>query len=304
MVARTGYATEPLQKALAHAGIPHRVLGSLGLYERTEVRDALAYLTLVQNPHDVRAFARAIGSPRRGVGNVTVTRLVTWARERHGGDLITASAHAGALEHGATQAARTRLSEFGAGVHHVGAELAAGRSLGHAVIATVTMPGGLVRHHEHVRDHSPSGERRSDAERVLEDLRSLCRAAQTYEEQHEHATLTGFLEHAAGLHAQELAPGEDRRITVSTIHRAKGTEAQLVVLLACEEQLLPSWRSLGSPDPERLAEERRLFYVAATRAKDTLLITHAAERGGRPTGGPSRFLAEAGLIGAANTLAA
>ena len=110
----------------------------------------------------------------------------------------------------------------------------------------------------------------------------------------------GFCRHSRG----KLGPGEDRRITVSTIHRAKGTEAQLVVLLACEEQLLPSWRSLGSPDPERLAEERRLFYVAATRAKDTLLITHAAERGGRPTGGPSRFLAEAGLIGGSQAVAA
>ena len=167
------------------------------------------------------------------------------------------------------------------------------------MIATVTLPGGLVRHYEHLRDHSPNPERRVDAERVLEDLRSLCRAAQAFDEQHEHATLTGFLEHAAGLHAQELEPGEDRRITVSTIHRAKGTEAQLVVLLACEEQLLPSWRSLSSPDPGRLEEERRLFYVAATRAKDRLLITHAAERGRRPTGGPSRFLHEAGLLGAA-----
>ena len=68
------------------------------------------------------------------------------------------------------------------------------------------------------------------------------------------------------------------------------------MLLACEERLLPSWRALASPDPERLAEERRLFYVAATRAKDRLVITHAATRGGRPTGGPSRFLAEAGLL--------
>jgi DNA helicase II / ATP-dependent DNA helicase PcrA len=72
-----------------------------------------------------------------------------------------------------------------------------------------------------------------------------------------------------------------------------------VVLLACEEQLLPSWRSLSSPDPGRLEEERRLFYVAATRAKDRLVITHAAERGRRLTGGPSRFLHEAGLLGAA-----
>ena len=86
---------------------------------------------------------------------------------------------------------------------------------------------------------------------MLEDLRSLCRAAQAYEEQHiDNATLTGFLEQAAGLHAHEIAPGEpDRRITVSTIHRAKGTEAQLVVLLGCEERLLPSWRALAVTRP-------------------------------------------------------
>ena len=119
------------------------------------------------------------------------------------------------------------------------------------------------------------------------------------------ASLTGLLEHCAGLHAQELEPGqEDRRITVSTIHRSKGTEAQMVFLVACEEQLLPSWRSLASPDPEQLAEERRLFYVACTRAKDRLAITHAGTRGGRPTGGPSRFLTEAGLTHHHQALAA
>jgi DNA helicase-2/ATP-dependent DNA helicase PcrA len=303
-LARTGYATEPLQRALAHAGIPHRVLGSLGLYERTEVRDALAYLTLLSNPVDAQALRRAVGSPRRGVGAATVTRLVAWARERHGGDLITASAQADQLDAVRTQAARDRLTQFGTGLEHIRGELDGGRSLGHTAIATVTLPGGLVRHYQHQRDHTPNPERRRDAERVLEDLRSLCRAAQAFEGQHEPATLTGLLEHAAGLHAQELDAATDRRITVSTIHRAKGTEAQLVVLLACEEQLLPSWRSLSSPDPERLAEERRLFYVAATRAKDRLLITHAAERGGRPTGGPSRFLAEAGLDQVPGSLAA
>ena len=69
-----------------------------------------------------------------------------------------------------------------------------------------------------------------------------------------------------------------------------------MILLACEEKLLPSWRALESADPEALCEERRLFYVAATRARDGLLITHAASRGGRPTAGPSRFLHEAGLL--------
>ena len=76
------------------------------------------------------------------------------------------------------------------------------------------------------------------------------------------------------------------------------------MLLGCEERILPSWRALASPDPEQLAEERRLFYVACTRAKDRLLITHAATRGHRPTGGPSRFLAEAGLIDPTQALAA
>jgi DNA helicase II / ATP-dependent DNA helicase PcrA len=303
-LARTGYATEPLQRALAHAGIPHRVLGSLGLYERTEVRDALAYLTLLQNPVDAQAFRRAIGSPRRGIGAATVTKLVAWARQHHRGDLIAASARAGELDGIRAQSARVRLVEFGAALEHIRGELAAGRSIGHVAIATVTLPGGLVRHYQHQRDHSPDPDRRRDAERVLEDLRSLCRAAQAHDEHDEDATLTGFLEQAAGLHSQELDAANDRRITVSTIHRAKGTEAQAVALLGCEEELLPSWRSVSSPDPERLAEERRLFYVAATRAKDRLLITHVAERGRRPTGGPSRFLTEAGLHQTATSLAA
>ena len=303
-LARTGYATEPLQRALAHAGIPHRVLGSLGLYERTEVRDALAYLTLIQNPLDAQAFRRAIGSPRRGIGTATVTKLVAWAREQHGGDLIAASASAGELDGVRAQPPAGGWSSSAPALEQIRGELAAGRSIGHVVIATVTIPGGLVRHYQHQRDHTPDPDRRRDAERVLEDLRSLCRAAQAHEEHDEHATLGGFLEQAAGLHAQEIDAATDRRITVSTIHRAKGTEAQAVALLGCEEQLLPSWRSISSPDPERLAEERRLFYVAATRAKDRLLITHVAERGRRPTGGPSRFLTEAGLQQTPSSLAA
>ena len=306
VLARTGYATGPLQAALARAGIPHRVLGSLGLYERSEVRDALAYLTLLANPADAQAFRRAVGSPKRGVGTATANHVVAHARDTHHGDLIAASAHATAIESIRPPAVRDRLRRFGEGLDHVRGELRAGRSIGHVVVAAVMLDGGLVQHHQQRRDTSPKPEQRQDAERVLEDLRSLCRAAQAHEEQHgDDATLTGFLEQAAGLHAHEIAPGEpDRRITVSTIHRSKGTEAQLVVLLGCEERLLPFWRALQSADGEQLAEERRLFYVACTRAKDQLILTHAATRGGRPTAGPSRFLSEAGLIDPSQALAA
>jgi DNA helicase-2/ATP-dependent DNA helicase PcrA len=295
-LARTGYATHALQGALAEAGIPHRVLGSLGLYERSEVRDAIAYLTLLANPADAQAFRRASSAPRRGIGRATAVLVVASARERHRGDLIAASASARELGSIRSERCRDRLARMGEGLRRIRSELAAGRSLSHAVLATVMLDGGLVHHHQQRRDTARQAEQRRDAERVLEDLRSLCRAAQAYEEHVPAATLTGFLEHAAGLHAQELAPGEeDRRVTVSTVHRAKGSEAILVVLLGCEEQLLPSWRALAAPDDAPLAEERRLFYVAATRAKDRLLITHAQTRGGRRTGGPSRFLVEAGL---------
>src|SRR3984885_3935912 len=306
VLGRTGYSLGPVQAALAQAGIPHRVLGSLGLYERSEVRDALAYLALLVNPADAQAFRRAVGSPRRGVGAATADRVVTLARERHHGDLICASADANRIDDIRSPAVRDRLTRFGQGLERVRGELRTGRSIGHVVVAAVMLGGGLVAHYQWRRDTSSDAGERMDAERVLEDLRSLCRAAQTYaDQQPENATLTGFLEQAAGLHAQELTPGEpDRRITVSSVHRAKGSEAQLVVLLACEARLLPSWRALASPDGEQLAEERRVFYVACTRAKDRLVLTYAATRGGRPTGGPSRFLTEARLIDPPQALAA
>jgi DNA helicase-2/ATP-dependent DNA helicase PcrA len=296
VLARTGFASEPVQRALAQAGIPHRVLGSLGLYERAEVCDALAYLALLANPADGQALRRAISAPRRGVGTATYSRLLAFARDAHHGDLVRACAHAEQID-GIRSGVREHIRLFGQNLEQVRSDHAAGRSLGHTVVTTMTMPGGLVAFYQQRRDRSPKAEERHDAERVLEDLRSLCRAASTLEQQHPHsATLTGFLEHAAGLHAQEIADQPDPRITVSTIHRAKGTEARLVALAACEEALLPSWRSLASPDPGALEEERRLFYVACTRAKDALLITWAAQRNRRPTGGPSPFLREAGLL--------
>jgi len=306
VLARTGYATQPTQAALAAAGIPHRVLGSLGLYERAEVRDAMAYVALLANPADAQAFRRAVQSPRRGIGVATASRVVALARDEHDGDLIAASSHAGGLAQIRSRAARDRLCRFGEELDRVRTELRAGRSLGHVVVAAVTIDGGLVRQFQERLERSARPDERRDAERVLEDLRSLCRAAQSYEDQHgDTASLTGFLEHAAGLHAQEIEPGqEDRRITISTIHRSKGTEAGFVIVLACEEQLLPSWRALANPDPEQLAEERRLFYVACTRAKDRLALSHAGTRGGRPTGGPSRFLSEAGLTNHDQALAA
>ena len=181
ILARTSYGNKPVQAALARAGIAHRVLGSLGLFERSEVKDALAYLTLLANHADAQAFGRAISSPRRGIGPATTNVLVTHARERLSGDLIAACAQA-AHHAGIRTPARGRLQAFGAALLAVREEMRAGRSLRHLVVKTVTLEGGLVEHFERQRDGSPSANARRDAERVLEDLRSLCRSAQAFEE--------------------------------------------------------------------------------------------------------------------------
>jgi DNA helicase II / ATP-dependent DNA helicase PcrA len=298
VLARSAWATRNVQFALAGWGIPHRVLGALGLYERAEVKDALAYLTLLANPADSAAFRRAVAAPRRGVGPATATRVIQVARQAHRDDIVAACQDEHALRATRSSAARERLDRFGSELERVRGDLSAGRSVGHVVLEALSITGGLVRSFESRRDRARSLTAKGDAERVLEDLRSLCRAARTYEADNpERASLTGFLEAAAGLHAQQLE-GPDERVTVSTIHRAKGAEAALVFVLACEEGQLPAWRSLQSADEEALAEERRLFYVAATRAKDRLALTWCRGRGGRPTEGPSRFLGEARLRGA------
>jgi DNA helicase II / ATP-dependent DNA helicase PcrA len=129
VLARTGYATQPVQTALARAGIPHRVLGSLGLYERAEVKDALAYLTLLVNPADGQAFRRAVQSPRRGVGAATIALVlvVTRAREKHEGDVISACLGAGAIDELRNRAVRERLVKFGSALARIREEMRSGR---------------------------------------------------------------------------------------------------------------------------------------------------------------------------------
>jgi DNA helicase-2/ATP-dependent DNA helicase PcrA len=155
--------------------------------------------------------------------------------------------------------------------------------------------GGPVDCYDELVQSTDNAEIAADCARVKEDLRSLCRAAHSYERANaEDATLVGFLEHTRVDPVAALTAEDDTRLTISTIHAAKGTEAQVVFVVGCEERLLPIGYAIDSADNLRIEEERRLFYVAATRAKDHLTFTTAGERLGKPTDGPSRFLNEAG----------
>ena len=307
---RTLRHTKTLQQQLTAAHIPHRVIGSHSLWERVEVQDALAYLTLVANPHDAVAFKRAIAAPTdraqftaakiksltRGVGDARQKLVVAYAHE-HEIDLLEACINAQHIN-GIGNDARTALITFGKQLSSIRYDLEFGRSIFHAVIGTLTCDGGPVRCYEHLLANTEDRAILTDTERVLEDLRSLTRAAQTYENEHgEDATLAGFLAEARIEPAEIVKAGEDNRMTVSTIHGAKGTEYRVVYVLACEERVLPHGFALDAADPAALEEERRLAYIALTRAREDVVCTTCSERVGDrgDLRRPSRFLAEAGL---------
>jgi DNA helicase-2/ATP-dependent DNA helicase PcrA len=269
-----------LEAALSAAGIPYLVLGGLGLYERAVVRDALAYLRVAANPRDREAFIRAAGVPRRGVGAAAVAALLAEA-ERSGQTLVECALRADAIPQVAAPA-RTALCRLGAQLSELAA-LAPAASPSRLVEAALLLPGGLV---EHLRARGADDAR---AASDLELLRELVAAAREYERRVPEARVWGFLEQA------QLAAGEDAgqesgagRVTLATIHAAKGAEWALVWVCGLEAGTLPSHHAT---DPEAIEEERRLLYVALTRARERLVVSGAARRAGRARA-RSPFLSE------------
>jgi DNA helicase II / ATP-dependent DNA helicase PcrA len=281
VIARTAYGLQPTLSALVRAGVPHRVLGSLGLYERAVAKDALAYLTLLSNPDDMIALRRAICVPRRGAGTATVAEIVAHARAQNL-DLPSACAHAGRLPR-ARPGAREGIAAFGRELLALREQHEAGRPLAVTVEAVLRMKGGLVEHHT-ARSRTAKGKRRREAKRALEDLDLLVKAAHAYERQQAEASLHGFLEQALGLHGGKDDERREDLVKVSTVHAAKGLQASVVFQCAAEE-----------PRTDDTAAERSVQYVALTRARDAAYISWSSRRGERATRGRSRFITEAGL---------
>ena len=299
MLARTAFATGPIQAALAAAGIPHRVLGSLGLYERAEVRDALAYLALLANPRDAHAFRRAVQAPRRGVGTATIGRVVAAARERFDGDLITTCANAAAARRRARRTPTRRRARRASAPASTpcAPQYRAGRSLGHVVVATLTLDGGLVAHHQARRDTLAARRRSAATASACSRTCARCaapprptptRSAPPPRSPASSSTPPACTPRRSGPARTAASPSPP-----STAPRAPKPNS--CCCSAARSSCCPPGARCESADPEDLEEERRLFYVAATRAKDHLVLTRCHVRGGRATGGPSRFLAEAGL---------
>ncbi|MDH3457991.1 MAG: UvrD-helicase domain-containing protein, partial [Gemmatimonadota bacterium] len=284
---RTNAQSRAFEDAFRRSAIPYRLVGAVSFYARREVRDVLAYLRLTANPADDQAFLRAIQVPRRGIGPGSLRHLQA-AATRWNRPLLDTAAIADRITDLRPQA-KSAFTDFA----HLLQDLhnAAQREPPPLVLERIIEVVGFAAY---LQDQGVDGVER------LENVRELvAAAAEWWEEQVAEGTQEGddgtpverFLQGAALLSPVEVSEGDPRGVTLMTVHTAKGLEWPLVMVVGVEDGLFPLSRSMETF--EGLEEERRLAYVAATRAQDRLYLTwaRARRRGGQLMPGlPSRFL--------------
>jgi DNA helicase-2/ATP-dependent DNA helicase PcrA len=269
-----------LEESFMRFGIPYQLVGGTRFYERREVKDALAYVRLARNPSDRVALERVINVPARGIGDKTVEELRAWA-ESHGGSLWGAVRTADENPNLAPRA-RGSLAAFSQLVSGL-VELAAIEPPS-KVFDAVHERSGLQ---SMLQDGTDEGEER------WTNLLELRNHAAEFDELAVPEGLERFLEEVALVSDQDTLEDRPERVTLITLHAAKGLEFPIVFIVGMEEGLLPHKRALE--DERELEEERRLTYVGMTRAKDRLYLVHARHRSTWGVGAatePSRFLAE------------
>ena len=276
ILVRAQHQTREFEDRFISIGLPYRIVGGFRFYERAEIRDALAYLRIVHQPADDLAFERIVNTPKRGLGDKAVTRIHQLARAQ--GIPLTFAAAKLCDTDELSSAARKSLGRL------VG-DIARWRDLSN----TLAHPE-LCRQ---ILDESGytamlQADRSAESAGRLENLTELARAMEEYE------TLGTFLEHVS-LVMDNDGSDQGAKVTIMTIHAAKGLEYDTVFLVGWEEGLFPSQRSLDEGGTKSLEEERRLAYVAITRARRRCVIIHAANRriyGQWTSSIPSRFVAE------------
>jgi len=280
---RTNAQSRTLEDALRRAHLPYQVVGSLQFYERREVRDLLGYLKMVANPADLIAVQRVINVPKRKLGDTTVGRLMDLAAE-HGLTPGGAAAETGLLEQRIAPAACRRLRGFFDMAARWRARAAEGLPV-HELLQAIIKETGYVGHLE--ADDPETAEGRS------ENVAELVNAAGAFHEQSGGGTLDQFLEQVALVADPDTIEDGEGTVRLMTVHTAKGLEFPVVVIAGCEDDIIPHINSRD--DESGLEEERRLFYVALTRARRRVYLLHAARRrrfGTWQDSLPSRFLAE------------
>jgi DNA helicase-2/ATP-dependent DNA helicase PcrA len=300
---RTHAQSRVIEESLRSANIAYRIVGGMRFYDRAEVKDLLAYLRVMINPADDMSLLRIINTPSRGIGKTTITRLLDSAAEqgRTLSDLLDDELTLAQFGN----AARKRLGAFAGLMSGLRDVAASGAPLGEVGAELVNQSGyaEMLKH-----DDTPEADAR------FQNIQELVASMDEFEREHSEATLADFLENVT-LHtsADEAAtggplartalsgerttgePSTADRVTLMTVHAAKGLEFPVVMVTGLEEQVFP-FRGIDPwEDPDELEEERRLAYVAFTRAKKRLVLSFAAIRrifGQQRVGIPSRFLTE------------
>jgi DNA helicase-2/ATP-dependent DNA helicase PcrA len=272
---RTHSQSRVFEESLRRANLPYRVVGGLRFYDRAEVKDLLAYLRVIHNVDDDVSLLRIVNKPARGIGKTTLERI-TEASAR-GGTSIYAALAATAADTSQPSAARKKLGAF--------IELLAGlrRSAGYGdgPEATVVVgPATLARDVLQLTGYIDAlrAEDSVEADSRIENIQEVLSSMDQYEADAKTPTLTEFLE-LVTLETDADRSTSDDAITLMTVHAAKGLEFPVVFVGGMEEETFPSHRGFAAEeDPEELEEERRLCYVAFTRARERLFLSHANTR--------------------------
>jgi DNA helicase-2/ATP-dependent DNA helicase PcrA len=259
---RTNAQSRALEEGLKLSSMPYQIIGSVRFYERMEVRDILAYCKTLANPADAVNLKRIINVPRRGIGKTSVERLETIAADRDVS--VMELLHADSPDQLAT-AARRRCAEFVKVFDKLSA-VAAAEPAPLVVEAVVDEIG----YRKYLKDNYP------DSEGRIENVEELINAAHTYAENAEDRSLRGFLEEVALVADVDALDPEQGQLTLMTLHNAKGLEFDNVIVTGLEEGLFPHFNSME--DERDVEEERRLFYVGMTRARERLYLSYANMR--------------------------
>ncbi|MGA1359581.1 MAG: ATP-dependent helicase [Gemmatimonadaceae bacterium] len=264
---RTNAQSRAMEEALRKEAIPYRLVGAVRFYDRREIKDLVAWLRLVANPADDEAFRRALTAPKRGVGETTLELLAAEARA-NGRSLLEQSRHIESML-GVRPATRTGLTQLVAVVDRVRA-LAADSGVDRLLLEVIQATG----YDEALRAEGPEGLERLDNVREL-----VTSAAETVIEDGGEVglrPLDHFLQRATLVTGLDQLGPEADAVTMMTVHTAKGLEFPMVCVTGLEEGLFPLFRTID--DPDALEEERRLLYVAITRAGERLQLSWAHQR--------------------------
>ena len=276
---RTNAQSRVLEDVLVRQDVPYQVIGGPRFYERAEIKDAVAYLTALDNPSDAVALMRIANRPRRGIGDTSVQRLVTHA-DAHGMSFWQAladpeAAGLAAAPARAVRGFRTVMDSLQAAAQELAID---------ELIEAVLARSGTIEAYE--------AERTIEARGRIENLQELVGVAREFRAAREEPTLSAFLQEISLVSDQDGLRDERGLVTLMTIHNAKGLEFRGVFVIGMEEGIFPHSRSI---EENEIEEERRLAYVGMTRAMERLTLTHAMARslyGRRDYNLASRFLDE------------